>query len=232
MSYDLPVLWSTDFARVVGWFRLAPREDRLRYLARAGTRFTLLPTPPYPGAQPLGQMAGAEQQHLYDFNPAARRVSVVPDALRGPDVNWQIQGMFQPDTRFNAALGVLVSDPPPPAAGTPGRPVPPSATFIEDGLNRVVIRAASPGDGYLALMDTYDPDWNVNVDGAPAPLMRANGLFRAVHLTPGEHLVTFTFRPRKFYEGAAITASTAVALAVWAAWGARRQGDAGGAIVA
>jgi hypothetical protein len=42
--------------------------------------------------------------------------------------------------------------------------------------------------------------------------MRANGLFRAVHLTPGEHTVTFTYRPRRFYIGAAITAMTAVLL--------------------
>lgn len=218
MSFDLPVLWPTDFARVGGWFKLAPREARLRYLERVGTRFVILPTPPYPGAQPLAAMVGAEQQHLYDVNPAARRAYVVPDALRGPDVNWQIQGMFL--ARFNPATGVLVSDPPPPPAGVAGQPVLPSATFIEDGLNRVVIRAGSPGDGYLALMDTYNPDWKVDVDGQPAPLMRANGLFRAVHLTPGEHIVTFTFRPHTFYEGAAITALTVLGLALWCAWGA------------
>ena len=74
--------------------------------------------------------------------------------------------------------------------------MPPSATFLEDGLNRVVIRAGLPADGYLVLLDTYNPDWAVDVDGAPAPLMRANALFRAVHLTPGTHVVTFTYRPR------------------------------------
>ncbi len=219
MSYDLPVLWSTDFARAGGWFKLASREDRLRYLQRVGTRYVILPTPPYPGAVPLAQLLGAEQQHLYDFNPAARRAYVVPDALMGPDLNWQIQGMFQ--VRFNPARGVLVSDPQPAPAGVPGSPVLPSATFVEDGLNRVVIRAGSPGDGYLALMDTYNPDWHVDVDGRPAPLMRANGLFRAVHLTPGEHLVTFSYRPRRFYQGAAITGLTALGLAMWSAWGAR-----------
>ncbi len=229
MSYDLPVLWPTDFARAGGWFKVAPREDRLRFLARTGTRFVVLPTPPFPAAPPLAQLIGAEQQHLYEFNPAARRAYVVPQALMGPDVNWQIQGMFQ--ARFTASSGVLVSEPPPPAAGQPGAPVAPSATFVEDGLNRVVIRAGSPGDGYLALMDTYNPDWRVDVDGQPATLMRANGLFRAVHLTPGEHLVTFTFRPRRFYQGAAITAATVAALALWVIASARtrRRGAAQGA---
>jgi hypothetical protein len=59
--------------------------------------------------------------------------------------------------------------------------------------------------------------------------MRANGLFRAVHLTPGEHLVTFSYRPRKFYEGAAITGLTALGLALWSAWGARRRRQAASA---
>ena len=76
------------------------------------------------------------------------------------------------------------------------------------------------------LLDSYNPDWAVDVDGAPAPLMRANALFRAVHLTAGEHVVTFTYRPRKLYLGAGITALTALGLALAVARGARRTPDA------
>jgi hypothetical protein len=219
MSYDLPVLWPTEFARAGGWFRIAPRADRLRFLSRVGTRFVVLPTPPLPGAQPLARMVGTEQLQLYDFNPGARRAYVVADALMGPDVVWQIQGLFL--DRFDSSRGVLVSEQPPPPAGMPGPPVPASATFLEDGLHRVVIRAGSPRDGYLALSDTYDTDWQVDVDGLPARMMRVNGLFRGVHLTPGEHTVTFTYRPSNFYLGAAVTAITALGLALACAVGAR-----------
>lgn len=221
MSYDLPVLWPTEFARAGGWFKIATRADRLRFLERVGTRFVVLPTPPFPGAKPLATMLGAEQLQLYDFNPGARRAYVVPDALMGPDIVWQIQGMFQ--ARFDPAAGVLVSEPPPPPAGISGLPVPASATFLEDGLNRVVIRAGSPGNGFLILLDTYNPDWTVDVDGAPATMMRANGLFRAVHLTPGTHIVTFTYRPTMFYIGAAISAVTALALVLWCLLERRRR---------
>ena len=224
MSHDLPVLWSTDFARAGGWFKIAPRADRLRFLSRVGTRFVLLPTPPYPGAKPLARMVGAEQLQLYDFNPNARRAYVVPDALMGPDVNWQIHGLFL--DRFDSSRGVLVSEPPPPAAGTPGPGVPASATFLEDGLQRVVIRAGLPADGYLALSDTYSTDWHVEVDGRPAPMMRVNGLFRGVHLTPGEHVVTFTYRPTTFYIGAAISALTALGLALACVVSRRRRAAA------
>ena len=220
LSYDLPLLWPLEYARTIGFFRSASREDRLRFLTNAGVRFAIMSTPPRPGATPLARLVGVEQMQLYDFNPAARRAYIVPDALRGPDVIWQIQGLFQP--RFDPASGVLVSEPPPPASGIESMPVPQSADFLEDGLNRVVIRAGLPADGYLALLDTYAPDWAVDVDGAPAPLMRANGLFRAVHLVPGTHVVTFTYRPSKLYAGALISGGTAAALALWCAWGARR----------
>ena len=216
LSYDLPLLWSLDYARLVGRFKSAPREDRLRYLAISGTRFAVLPTPPFPGARPLARLTGVDQLQLYELNPGARRAYVAPDALIGPDVNWQLEGLFQ--RRFDPADGVLVSEQPPAAVGVPGMPVPASATFLEDGLNRVVIRAGLPADGYLVLLDTYNPDWAVDVDGAPAPLMRGNALFRAVHLTPGTHVVTFTYRPRQFYLGASISAFTALALALWCLW--------------
>jgi hypothetical protein len=225
MSYDLPVLWPTDFARAGGWFKIAPRADRLRFLSRVGTRFVLLPTPPYPGAQPLARMVGAEQLQLYDFNPGARRTYVVPEALMGPDVNWQIQGMFM--ERFDASRGVLVSEQPPPPSGTPGPPVPASATFLEDGHHRVVIKAGLPADGYLTLSDSYNTDWHVDVDGHPAPMMRVNGLFRGVHLTPGEHVVTFTYHPTTFYSGAAISAITAFGLALACVAARLRRGAAG-----
>lgn len=221
MSYDLPILWPVDFSRAHSLFMISSRAARLRFLRRVGTRYVLLPTPPYPGARPLARMHATEQMQLYEIDPNARRAMIVPDALIGPNVEWQIQGMFL--ERFHPSDGVLVSEAPPPPAGFPNAAVPASATFLEDGVNRVVVRAELPADGYLALFDTYTPDWKVDVDGAPAPLMRANGIFRAVHLARGTHVVTFHYRPSALYLGAQITAVTALVLAIATLWERRRR---------
>ena len=213
VSYDLPALWPVNYAMMLTRFQQASREERLRLLTRSGTRYVILPTPPYPGAPPLATLRGVEQLALYDLNPSASRVYIVSDALLGPSVPWQIEGLFQP--RFDPRSGVLVSDPPPPAAGVRGAAAPPSAAFLQDGANQVIVRAGLPADGYLALLDSYDPAWKVSVDGAPAPLMRANGLFRAVHLTRGEHVVSFVYRPPALFIGAAISAAAALGLAIW-----------------
>lgn len=219
MSYDLPVLWPIDFSRAHSLFLISSRAARLRWLERVGTRYVVLPTPPYPGATPLAEFRSTPQMHLYDFAPQARRATVVFDALIGPSIEWQIQGMFL--ERFHPSDGVLVSEPPPPVSGFPGAPVAASATFVEDGLNRVVIRAGLPRDGYLTLFDSYNPDWEVDVDGSPATLMRGDGLFRAVHVARGTHTVTFGYHPHALYLGAAISALTALVLALSCLAGAR-----------
>jgi hypothetical protein len=221
MSYDLPVLWPVEFSRAHSLFMISSRAARLRFLRRVGTRYVLLPTPPYPGARSLAQMEATEQMQLYELDPRASRAMIVPDALMGPNVEWQIQGMFL--ERFHPSDGVLVSETPPPPAGFPNAAAPASATFVEDGINRVVVDASLPADGYLALFDTYDPDWKVEVDGTPAPLMRANGLFRAVHLARGTHRVTFKYHPSAFYLGAQISAVTALVLAIAMLWERRRR---------
>jgi hypothetical protein len=220
MSYDLPMLWPVPFAKTKSLFNISSRAARARFLTRVGVRYALLPYAPFPGAQPLAGMSVTDQMHLYDINPHATRVTVVPDALMGPSLDWEIQGMFL--ERFNPATGVLVSEPPPPPAGVEGPAVQPSATFIEDGLNRVVVRAGLPADGYLALFDSYDPDWHVDVDGQPAALMRADGLFRAVHVRRGAHVVTFRYRPSRMYLGAAMSGVTALALGLWCLVSRRR----------
>jgi hypothetical protein len=213
MSYDLPMLWPVPFAKTKSLFNISSRAARMRFLERVGVRFAFLPYRPFPDAKPLAGMMVTDQMHLYDIFPHATRVSVVPDALMGPSIDWQIQGMFL--ERFNPATGVLVSEPPPPPSGVEGPAVSASAAFVEDGLNRVVVRAGLPADGYLALFDSYDPDWHVDVDGQPATLMRANGLFRAVHVRRGAHVVTFRYRPSRMYLGAAMSGVTALALGLW-----------------
>jgi hypothetical protein len=74
--------------------------------------------------------------------------------------------------------------------------------------DRVVIATEANADGYLMLTDGYDPNWRVTIDGRPAPLLRANVVFRAVALRGGQHIVEFRYWPRAFVWGWAITGVT------------------------
>jgi len=75
------------------------------------------------------------------------------------------------------------------------------ATIVEESANRVRIRATLSRRGHLILADTYYPGWIATVDGARAPILRANAMFRAVALAAGDHDVEFRYRPMSVTAG-------------------------------
>jgi prepilin-type N-terminal cleavage/methylation domain-containing protein len=71
----------------------------------------------------------------------------------------------------------------------------------------------------LVLRDTYDPSWTATVDGLPAEIVRANAIYRAVALTPGRHVIRFSYRPRDMMPGLILSMVTGLIL-----WFARFAG--------
>ena len=59
----------------------------------------------------------------------------------------------------------------------------------------VVIEADSPQGGFVVLNDLWHRWWQADIDGMPAPVLKANVLFRAVEVPAGKHTVRFVFRP-------------------------------------
>jgi uncharacterized membrane protein YfhO len=66
------------------------------------------------------------------------------------------------------------------------------------------VRASTPG--YVLLADSWYPGWVARVDGADAPIHRADYVFRAVQVSAGTHQIEFEYRPTSFYLGAAVSA--------------------------
>jgi hypothetical protein len=66
------------------------------------------------------------------------------------------------------------------------------------GPNRVELFFSSVSEGYLYFSDGYDRYWTVTVDGKNEPLLRANRLFKAVKVSPGEHEAVFRYDPVYF----------------------------------
>jgi hypothetical protein len=241
ISHDLDVLFPREYIRALRRFRLASRERRSAFLANTGVRYHFVAIPPIRSAAPL---AKAYIDHpyaktfdppvtLYDVPGAMARASIVPTGRAVPDVTMQIETLF--DATFDSSAEVLLAsgssaDPGRHAWGNAGDPLEPSATIVRDTTTVVDVEAHVPaGGGFLVLLDSYDPFWRVEVDNEPATMSRANGLFRAVELAPGRHVVRFAYRPTPLYLGLAITAVTALllALAFWKGGGTRARDLAG-----
>lgn len=71
--------------------------------------------------------------------------------------------------------------------------------------NSVDILASSEQAALLVLTDSYDPNWTVSVDNAPAALLRVDTALRGVCVPEGEHKVHFEYQPKAFFAGVIIS---------------------------
>lgn len=97
-------------------------------------------------------------------------------------------------------------------AGEKGAPVRP-AKIVKYSFNSITMTVDAPGDSALVVLDSYNPDWQVRVDGRPTELFRANYFFRGVCVPAGRHEVSMVYRPRGFSAGLWVAV---VAAALWA----------------
>jgi hypothetical protein len=203
-SYDLAVLWPRPLMLTHARFLKATSDERERFLERTGIRFRVVAPSAAPGRMPLAQLDYFQRLSLYDWGPGLTRTFVVPEQLAVPEVNAQIERLFVPG--FDARRTVLTPEIVKYGAGTPGAPGPAGARIVAESSDRVLVEAtAGERGGFLVLLDTFSPDWTAAVDGRPAPIYRANALFRTVPLVPGAHRIEFRYRPWGFQVGGAIS---------------------------
>jgi hypothetical protein len=88
----------------------------------------------------------------------------------------------------------------------------PAKWTVDTSSARVKIDA--PRDGILVLRQQAAPGWNVTVDGAPAESLLLDKVYRGVRLAKGPHEVVWTYRPRSFSMGAAMTLVTLLSLQI------------------
>jgi len=71
--------------------------------------------------------------------------------------------------------------------------------------NRIELHSFSKKPSYLLLNELYYPGWQAYVDGKKTEILRADYIFRAIHLDSGSHQISFIYRPLWFYLGALIS---------------------------
>jgi hypothetical protein len=154
----------------------------------------------------------------------------VPDPLPGAYVVRGERRADSPDEVLRALLDpafdpgseVVLADARPGAAPAPGDD---TVRVVARRLDSLDLEARLGAPGVLVTLEAYDPGWRATVSGAPAPVLRANGLFRAVRVPEGRHRVLFVYRPRSAALGAALSLlglAAAGAALVGRTWRGRR----------
>ena len=121
------------------------------------------------------------------------------------------------DPRFDKrSLVLLAEDSPvdPPAIDTLPAPsaVAVRVTAWAPGNMTVALETPPTSDGYLVVAENWYVGWRASVDGAPAPVLRANLAQMAVPLPTGAREVQLTFASQSYERGRLITVVSLVAV--------------------
>lgn len=88
------------------------------------------------------------------------------------------------------------------------------ATSMRIDGNRVEVGFDLDNDAMACLAIPYSSGWTARVDGTPAEIVPANGLYMGVMLSKGAHTVTFSYMPKGLRLGIALSLGALVVLVV------------------
>jgi len=146
---------------------------------------------------------------IYENKNYLPRAFIVPGYEIVDNKEQLLVQLMQPD--FNPAhTALLYNKPDLPQADTANFNA--STRITAYDANRITINASLTAPGILILSENYHPDWQVEVNGKPAPLLRAFHTLRAVALAPGEHEITFRYDSKYFRLGTLITILAAIVM--------------------
>ena len=229
-SYDgdftgLGSRWSAPFS-AAAWTRLGTPAG-VRLLQIGGVSHVLrVGRSPVPGLEWLETLPSPCVCPLQIFR--------VPDPLPGAYIARGERGGADPE----AVLRVLLDpgfDPRSEVVLAEARAAAPAASGADDVRvvsrrpDTLALEASLDAPGVLVTLEAFDPGWRATVDGGEEPVLRANGLFRAVRLRGGRHRILFAYRPRSAAVGAIVSllglaaAGTALGRRARRAWRERRE---------
>ncbi len=77
----------------------------------------------------------------------------------------------------------------------------PEVEILREDSDHIRLRVTRDSPGYMVLRRAHYPGWEARVNGATAPVLRADYAFCAVELGAGESTVDFSYRPATFRHG-------------------------------
>jgi hypothetical protein len=162
---------------------------------------------------------------IADLRPEWSRPTTAYAAPALPRVFWTGSWEVRADDALaepmlRAATGELaVLAEPLPGLPSPGPLAPPrAASEIRPGRDSLQAVVDAPAPGLAVILDPWFPGWSAAVDGAPAPLVRADFAFLAVPVPAGRHRLELRYRNDRVLPGAWLAAGTAAALLALLAW--------------
>ncbi len=140
----------------------------------------------------LQKIAGRQGLHIYRNPGALPWFYLAPQHEIVPDENQILQKLT--DRNANPMQTALLEEDPGIAPDTTSETDSVERLEYNEHHGHLKLRTTAPGPRILVISQNHHPNWTATVNGEPKPLIRANYLWTAVALAPGEHIVELTYR--------------------------------------
>jgi hypothetical protein len=169
-------------------------------------------------AEQVAEASGADGKpvYLYRLQNTGSRAWLVAEVIPEPDAERTLQRLSGED--FDPERQVLLPELPPGFAesragddalsgGGPAQ-CDGQIAYRERLPEKIVLDVTTEQPCVLVLGELYYPGWHANLDGQAVPILRANGLLRAIAVMPGSHQVSLVYRPASLRWGALVALAT------------------------
>ena len=164
-----------------------------------------------------GRTQNLPSHALIQFRDYLTKATFVPRAEILP-LPAQMERLKDPNWNPRETV-LLAATPEKPAASFGATPI--QIVLHNDDAHFISLTVQAPSAGYVLINDAYDPDWEARVNGRPAPLLRADYIFRAVPVPIGASKVTLRYLAHYHVAGFNLRTAyvnTLCDLAMLAAW--------------
>jgi hypothetical protein len=201
------------------WSETVPRMSFPAFASLAGVDVAMLPDPARfaPGFPVLARAPGWGVVGTASARP---RAFVAPRAAHADSADEGLSSLASPGREGDPAR-IVVSGPGAEPLGFDG-PLEPCAAASRRP-EEVALDCRSRNGGYAVLLEENARGWSAELDGRPAAVLTADGLFRAVRVGAGEHRVVFRYRTPGLRAGALVSLLTLLAILAVGATSASRS---------
>lgn len=177
---------------------LSPRERGLHLLASLGVSYLVGPEPLEPGSRLRSLSEGTADSLVWKYAvvDASPRTYLAEAVFAAPDWPAALDRLSQPGFRPGRDA-VLIGEAPSSASyGPPGK-----IDEVHYDQRSIEARLRLTAPALWVVSDTWFPGWKGQVDGAPAELLRVNGICRGLLVPAGDHHAEMRYCPRSFAVG-------------------------------
>jgi hypothetical protein len=195
-------------------------------------RYIVTPRPVELDAQAFPEVYAAEGVRLFLNAGALPWFQLLANAVVIED-EAQILQILR-DGGVDLTSTVILEAPPPVSLPGTGTDRSGDAVFLQEynyheGVVRVRVTASGPR--MLVVSDNYHPNWQADIDGVPVKIARANYVWHAIPIPPGDHDVVFSYHSTPVVLARSVSAGCLLILLGWGGgtlWRRRTKGQVSG----